>query len=144
MKVTASQLKSLIKESIHEVLKEQVKGIDIEGHKNLTITSDNSFDDLPEWFQKAKTKDAKISLGKGIWYDQVTWHDGVWLNGTWIDGIWKSGVWMNGLWLKGTWQNGTWQSGVWNGGFWIGGEWISGIWVNGEWFDKKNPHPNER
>ena len=140
MKVTTSQLKSLIKESIEEVMKEQVKGIDIKGHKNLTIKSGHSFDDLPEWFQKAKTENAIVSINSD---KELVWHKGTWHTGTWI-GVWEDGTWINGIWYNGVWENGIWKNGDWFAGTWKSGTWIDGEWFKGRWLDKNNPHPNKR
>lgn len=144
MKITKTQLKSLIKESVKEVMKEQKKGVDIKGHKNLTILStisegpDYTFNDLPEWFQKAKTKNAEVTLND---FGNIVWY-----NGEWKNGIWDGGRWKDGQWIDGTWKDGLWFDGQWGGGEWLGGTWIRGIWMGGieGWLDKKNPHPNER
>ena len=151
MKVTTSQLKSLIKESIHEVMKEQVKGIDIKGHKNLTIESEHSFSQLPAWFKKAKTENAVVYIDPNqlfVWRSG-TWKDGVSKKMIWYDGTWKMGVWENGYWWNGTWENGNWEygvfkDGIWEDGIWEDGIWKNGTWLGGKWLDKKNPHPNER
>ena len=166
MKITTSKLKSLIKESVREIMSEQTKGVNVKKHINLTIKSDHSFDELPEWVQNARTENAFVSIDsnqrfiwhggiwlngewvKGTWqngtWQNGTWEKGLWQNGTWKDGTWEHGLWEDGLWEKGSWMGGTWENGTWKNGFWHDGNWKSGIWLNGKWHDKKNPHPNDR
>ena len=174
MRITKSELKSLIKESIRQVMEEQASVSDIRSHKdfkfhkdlsgnhdNLTIASKHTFDELPIWFQMAKTKDATVKLdkdgslvfAKGTWLDGE-WHNGIWRKGTWENGTWKNGNWYNGVWENGTWENGNWHWGNWfdgtfkngtfQGGKWHGGTWKKGYWEaeTRAWLDRNKPHPN--
>ena len=102
--------------------------MNIKGHKNLTIQHEKSFDDLPTWFQKAKTEWARVQMIDG----KLVWFGGAWLNGTWHNGTWHTGTWFNGTWLNGTWFNGEWENGLWINGTWFNGEWENGLWITGK------------
>ena len=112
--------------------------MDILGHKNLTIKSYKAvgrtkFEDLPEWFQKAQTENAEVTLAVSA--SGIVWAKGVWYNGIWNAGWWFSGEWKNGTWLDGFWANGIWHDGTWFDGQWFDGTWVNGTWMNGKWHD---------
>lgn len=111
-------------------------------HENLT--SNVSFEDLPEWFQKSKTKNACVlyenellTWKNGTWIDGTWkygfWEGGYWEGGTWEDGYWEGGIWKYGFWIDGIWKYGFWETGIWEGGYWEEGIWKGGIWKNGTW-----------
>ena len=62
-----------------------------ENHKNLT--SNVAFEELPLWFQEAKTKDAVVIYADGYFI----WVNGYWYNGIWLGDVWKKGTWVNGV-----------------------------------------------
>jgi hypothetical protein len=139
MKITKLQLQSLIKESVKEVIYEQdkSKGVNIKGHKNLTIKDGTLFEELPQLIQDAKTENAVIQYDYYDNFDFIEgiWHEGIWEGGHWHDGTWKGGIWRSGEWEKGTWESGIWHSGNWNNGLWLGGDWLYGTWYDGLWKD---------
>ena len=55
----------------------------MDNHKNLTISSKHSFNNLPKWFQEARTINAVVSFEDSI----LQWERGVWNNGTWVNGL---------------------------------------------------------
>ncbi|MXV39328.1 hypothetical protein GO491_11685 [Flavobacteriaceae bacterium Ap0902] len=69
--------------------------INNKNHKNLK--SNVPFEKLPEWFQDARTSNAKVYYKRGLL---------IWYRGTWIGGVWEYGIWKEGTWLGGTWVNG--------------------------------------
>jgi hypothetical protein len=101
-------------------------------HENLSIRG-TDFQDLPQWFQDAETKNAVVD------FDGTTfnWHNGIWKNGTW-KGTETCAEWHRGVWLDGTWEGGNWYKGVWKGGTWQWGYWHGGRWENGTWLTGKS------
>lgn len=99
--------------------------INSENHTNLK--SNVPFEDLPEWFQQAKTRDALIFFED----DFITWKRGIWKGGIWKRGIWKRGIFEHGIWEYGIWENGIWESGIWKNGVWKNGVFYGGVWCGG-------------
>lgn len=135
---------------------EKLYSINTINHKNLT--SNVPFNELPEWFRKAKTENSRVSLDikTEVSEGEITWHDGTWKDGEWKGGkwcngiwkggpwkrdswlcccIWKSGIWYNGQWEGGKWEGGTWKDGTWKDGWWHDGTWEGGIWKSGNWYN---------
>lgn len=111
--------------------------MDIKQHINLHTHT--PFEELPKWFQEAKTTNAVVKYLNGVflWYKGI-WNDGKWygnkwLGGDWVDGIWVQGTWITGEFHGGTWCGGTWEFGVFRDGVWFGGTWEDGLWLGGTW-----------
>lgn len=99
---------------------------------HVGLESNVPFEDLPDWFKNAKTKQAVIRLiGKRLFFEKGTWQGGIWQGGIWQNGTWKNGIWQRGMWQDGIWRNGTWQGGIWQDGIWEKGYWEDGIWEKG-------------
>ena len=60
------------------------------GHINLK--SNVPLEELPKWFQDAKTINANVTFSAGV----LTWKRGTWEDGTWEDGTWEYGTWRHG------------------------------------------------